>query len=313
MNDDERFMLADDSREVIDQVFATTDHTEKIKSIGPIELDAHIFDAPSTDFARLIPMVYDRAFVEATIEHVDGDEFLQKAKITLFVEGKSPLLKTELTLTADETDDEEFDPRNPQYLLRSPITKQESEDTFIPLNSEICKKILDGLVGQANEFKAITAPERSFIESIRALLEVAKEKQIEREGSYRIQSSDQVGFVDIAVGDTQLHIDGQKPIHTYHHATIERHLPLGDRDSSLTMLQIKAGRNAINATFGLNYFLADDGEKIEQYEQMIQREIEEYNDPSNFYPSKFTHYLLSGLRTLEAKSPGEDIQRKTKF
>ncbi len=317
MNDDERFMLAADSERAIEEILTNNPHRETVKTIGAIELDASILNAPSTEFAFLVGRVYDRAFVEATFEHSDesDEEFLSEAKIVLFCEGKSPMARSELIITANEHDDPEnmieylSDERS--FILRTPRPGTEPDDTT-PLSSSACKSLLDGLVIQANEFQAIVNPDRSFAESLRALLEVADEREVQREGTYRVRPNTGNSFVDVTLSNRYIFInDPPRRIRSYHHALVETHQLLDKRDNARTSLEIRAGRRSINAVMGVDYDYYDDGNNNgEVYESLLENVVMDFNEPLKAYPGKFTTQILNSLRLLSDTPPDYFVQVK---
>lgn len=317
MNDDERSMLAAESEQAIEEILTNNPHRETVKTIGAIELNASILNAPSTEFAFLVGRVYDRAFVEATFEHTEAtdEEFLSGAKIILFCEGKSPMVRSELIITANEHDDPDdmieylFDEHS--FTLRTPRPGAEPDDVT-PLSSSSCKSLLDGLVIQANEFQAIVNPERSFAESIRALLEVAGEREVQREGTYRVRPNAGDSFVDLSLSNRYIFInDPPRRIRSYHHALVETHQLLDKRDSARTSLEIRAGRRSINAIMGVDYDYYDDGNNNgEVYESLLNNVVLDFNEPRKAYPGKFTEQILRSLRLLNDTPPDYFIQVK---
>lgn len=288
----------------ITELFDRVDHTSTLSTRTPIELNATPLSPPNGLFYALVRTPYRRAHIEAAFDESKNEtSSLLTARILLFEPGIP--YRGELVLVCDdeaeddedEEDEEEPNLDSPNYVF---ITKEpRGSGDRIPLRKSDVKDILDGLIAQANEYVAITQPDRTLEQSIRALLAVSADVAIEKQADYRIKNSTSGVAVSLF---QESHTGTNKPeiVESYRAIVTENHTVNSSADgtpcnttTSCTLLHAPEGINTkIEATYESN------DTEYDIRSSLLRKDLEEFNDMSTPTPGRFSTQILDGLELL---------------
>ncbi|MBI3889718.1 hypothetical protein HY312_04070 [Candidatus Saccharibacteria bacterium] len=331
INEDEKRILDAIARERIAELFEQVEHMATISTLTAIELDATPLSPPNGLFALLVRTPYRRAHISAAFEGSGEDGDLLSARILLFEPGTP--FRGELIIVPDNgnedgteaiAEDDETDSMTPPLTLdQAASDTQHMNYTFtsrefkgprelIPLQKEHVKEFLDGLVGQANEYIAITQPERNFAQSVRALLAVSSDISIERQAAYSLRDGDSETLVNVfeqshannANKDTAPTVESYRAIVT-ENASVKSPLDGTSCDTTTTSL-LSHTPEETTTRIEAEYTSVDTEYNIRNH--LFAKDLEEYNNDQSS-PGKFSEQIISGLELLLDKKDDKKTTR----
>ncbi|MFZ2545103.1 MAG: hypothetical protein WAW80_03950 [Candidatus Saccharimonadales bacterium] len=303
----ERLLLAQQSKDLIEETFVFNDYSERITTTDAVELYNDGNKAPNTTFWLLMPRIYDRAYVEMNLDHFESRAISREIKILLTKNGQWPNFHTELIISGDESEYvSHVDVDSPQYYLRTPGVKSGEAERISPLDYESATELLQGLVKQAYSGQKVDKS-LTHMQLASKLIDASTEVTHERRTKYRLSHPRNLGKIVIGVADTYKNAPGSEPRHRSHTVIVDSTRPLYNDDSTTTHLELSVKPESINTTFGISVSHSDNGSnKFDQYENLANAEVHQFNDTEIAFPSRFGKKIIDALYIL-AQQPNDMI------